>query len=173
MLARLFPFFISKVIYLGQYPLCLFIAFYFFFHKVFPIEKLRTKHSCAIEKKTKKKSTNVATAKAGFSWIWQWIQATSLYCLYLCFLSFIAFSSQRQLDKISAHLTTFITSEPSVPPARRDRSSLELLAASCQLKASLFLRVSGSLVLGERALSCTVSALDSARGDALRWKSHV
>lgn len=31
-----------------------------------------------------------------------------------------------------------------------------------QLKASLFLRVSGSLVLGERALSCTVSALDSA-----------
>lgn len=61
-----FSFFISKVIYLGQYPLCLFIAFYFFFHKVFPIEKLRTKHSCAIEKKTKKKSTNVATAKAGF-----------------------------------------------------------------------------------------------------------
>lgn len=31
-----------------------------------------------------------------------------------------------------------------------------------QLKASLFLRVSGSLVLRERALSCTVSALDSA-----------
>lgn len=44
--------------------------------------------------------------------------------------------------------------------------SLTLCILRCcgarQLKASLFLRVSGSLVLRERALSCTVSALDSA-----------
>lgn len=34
--------------------------------------------------------------------------------------------------------------------------------AALSLKASLFLRVSGRLVLREQALSCTVSALDSA-----------
>lgn len=44
---------------------------------------------------------------------------------------------------------------------RRELQSVYLCGA-WQLKASLFLRVSGSLVLRERALSCTVSALDSA-----------
>lgn len=46
---------------------------------------------------------------------------------------------------------------------RRELWSVYLaLCGARQLKASLFLRVSGSLVLRERALSCTVSALDSA-----------
>lgn len=145
----------------------------FLFPQAFPNLKAKNKAQLCYWTENKEEIYKCSDCYGWFSWIWRWIQAAPLYCLYLSFLSFIALSSRRQPGKISARLTTFMTSEPSVPPARRDRSFLELLAASCQLKASLFLRVSGSLVLGERALSCTVSALDSARGDALRWKSHV